>query len=60
VRSLRTNCQKSSALCHQVAAGQPVDIDRLARRYSGAPFRNRARPRVSAWIEPETFYAWNL
>jgi PPOX class probable F420-dependent enzyme len=36
------------------------DIDRLARRYSGAPFRNRARPRVSAWIEPETFYAWNL
>ena len=28
-----------------------ADIDRLALRYTGAPYVDRVRPRVSAWIE---------
>jgi PPOX class probable F420-dependent enzyme len=34
------------------------DIDRLARRYTGQPFRNRNRTRVSAWLEPERWHGW--
>jgi PPOX class probable F420-dependent enzyme len=36
-----------------------VDIDRLARRYTGEPFRNREAPRVSAWLEPSRWYGWS-
>jgi len=35
-----------------------VDIDRLAVRYTGKPFRRRNSRRVSAWIEPERWHAW--
>lgn len=35
-------------------------IDRLAIRYSGHPYQNRAAQRVSAWIEPERWSSWPL
>jgi PPOX class probable F420-dependent enzyme len=35
------------------------DIDRLSRRYGGAPFANRAAKRVSAWIEPVGWHGWD-
>ena len=35
-----------------------ADIDRLALRYTGRPFRTRDAKRVSAWIEPERWHAW--
>jgi PPOX class probable F420-dependent enzyme len=34
------------------------DIDRLALRYTGKPYRKRDRPRFSAWLEPERWHAW--
>jgi PPOX class probable F420-dependent enzyme len=34
------------------------DIDRLALRYTGRPYRNRVRTRFSAWLVPERWYAW--
>lgn len=37
-----------------------ADIDRLARRYTGKPYRARDRRRVSAWIEPERWHAWGF
>jgi PPOX class probable F420-dependent enzyme len=36
-----------------------ADIDRLATRYSGRPYPVRDRRRVSAWIEPDRWYAWD-
>jgi PPOX class probable F420-dependent enzyme len=36
-----------------------ADIDRLAMRYTGKPFRRRHSRRVSAWIEPERWHAWS-
>ncbi len=36
-----------------------VDIDRLARRYTGNPFRNREAHRVSAWLEPVRWHRWS-
>ncbi|HEX5467943.1 MAG TPA: PPOX class F420-dependent oxidoreductase [Gaiellaceae bacterium] len=33
-----------------------VDIDRLSKRYRGAPYRNRERKRVTALIEPERWH----
>ena len=36
-----------------------ADIDRLAIRYTGKPFRGRDSPRVSAWFEPERWHAWS-
>jgi PPOX class probable F420-dependent enzyme len=36
-----------------------ADIDRLALRYTGSPFRTRDRRRVSAWLEPERWHAWD-
>jgi PPOX class probable F420-dependent enzyme len=36
-----------------------ADIDRLARRYTGRPFRTRAARRVSAWLEPDRWHAWS-
>lgn len=35
-----------------------VDIDRLARHYTGKPYYNRDRPRISAWIEIDQWHAW--
>ena len=36
-----------------------ADIDRLARRYTGNPYRRRDRKRVSAWLEPERWHGWS-
>jgi PPOX class probable F420-dependent enzyme len=36
-----------------------VDIDRLARRYTGRPFRSREARRVSAWLVPERWHGWS-
>ncbi len=36
-----------------------ADIDRLARRYTGGPYRNRENRRVSAWLEPERWHGWS-
>jgi PPOX class probable F420-dependent enzyme len=33
-----------------------TDIDRLSMRYRGEPYRNRARKRVTALIEPERWH----
>lgn len=35
-----------------------ADIDRLALRYTGKPFRKRNERRVSAWLRPEAWHAW--
>jgi PPOX class probable F420-dependent enzyme len=37
-----------------------ADIDRLAQRYQGKPYRVRDRKRVSAWVEVERWYGWNI
>jgi PPOX class probable F420-dependent enzyme len=34
------------------------DIDRLARHYTGKPYSNRARPRVSAQVEIDRWHGW--
>jgi PPOX class probable F420-dependent enzyme len=34
------------------------DIDRLAVHYTGKPYRNRERGRVSAWIEVDRWHGW--
>jgi len=34
------------------------DIDRLALRYTGSPFRRRDARRVSAWVRVERWHAW--
>ena len=36
------------------------DIDRLALRYTGNPFRTREDRRISAWMEPDRWHAWPL
>lgn len=36
-----------------------ADIDRLAQRYTGRPYRDRSRKSVSAWIEPDRWYEWD-
>jgi PPOX class probable F420-dependent enzyme len=36
-----------------------ADIDRLAQRYTGRPFRTRDAKRVSAWLEPERWHEWH-
>ena len=33
-------------------------IDRIARHYTGAPYRTRDRKRVNAWIEIDTWHGW--
>jgi PPOX class probable F420-dependent enzyme len=35
-----------------------ADIDRLSRHYTGRPYPNRERPRVSALIEIEHWHGW--
>jgi hypothetical protein len=34
------------------------DIDRLSLHYTGQPFRNRESRRISAWVVPESWHAW--
>jgi PPOX class probable F420-dependent enzyme len=34
------------------------DIDRISRHYTGQPYSDRERGRVSAWIEVESWYGW--
>jgi PPOX class probable F420-dependent enzyme len=36
-----------------------ADIDRLSRHYTGAPYAERGRGRVSALIEVSSWHAWN-
>ncbi|HEY8472019.1 MAG TPA: PPOX class F420-dependent oxidoreductase [Natronosporangium sp.] len=33
-------------------------IDRLARHYTGRPYRDRQRPRVNAWFEITSYHVW--
>ena len=35
-----------------------ADIDALSLRYTGAPFANRGRRRVTALVEIESWYGW--
>ncbi|MDN0196531.1 PPOX class F420-dependent oxidoreductase [Streptomyces sp. S.PNR 29] len=35
-----------------------ADIDRLSRHYTGNPYPDRVRPRVSAWIEVDRWHGW--
>jgi len=35
-----------------------ADIDRLAVHYTGRPYRDRERGRVSAWIEVDRWHGW--
>ena len=35
-----------------------ADIDRLATHYTGRPYRNRERRRISAWIEIDRWHGW--
>lgn len=35
-----------------------ADIDRLSTHYTGKPYRNRERKRVTAWIEVDTWHGW--
>ena len=35
-----------------------ADIDRLSRHYGGGAYPNRARGRVSAWIEIDRWHGW--
>jgi PPOX class probable F420-dependent enzyme len=37
---------------------QLADIDRLSCASTGKPYPNRERPRVSAWIDVDTWHAW--
>ena len=34
------------------------EVDRLAIHYTGKPYRNRERTRVSAWLDIESYHAW--
>ncbi len=35
------------------------DIDRLSRHYTGRPYHNRARPRVSVHVEVDRWHGWS-
>jgi PPOX class probable F420-dependent enzyme len=35
------------------------DIDRLSEHYTGQPYRNRERPRVSARLEIDRWHGWS-
>ena len=35
-----------------------ADIDRLSQHYTGKPYANRERRRVSAWIEVDSWHGW--
>jgi PPOX class probable F420-dependent enzyme len=51
-----------SLLGRVVAINEDVglrDIDRLAVRYTGAPFRTRDRRRYSAWVRVDAWHGWD-
>ena len=35
------------------------DVDRISKHYMGEPYGQRDRGRVSAWIDVESWHAWN-
>ena len=35
-----------------------ADIDRIARHYTGGPYRRRDRGRVSVWIDVDRWHGW--
>ncbi|AWT41562.1 MULTISPECIES: PPOX class F420-dependent oxidoreductase [Streptomyces] len=35
-----------------------ADIDRISRHYTGRPYGNRERARVSAWVEVDRWHGW--
>jgi PPOX class probable F420-dependent enzyme len=35
------------------------DIDRLSQHYTGEPYRNRERPRVSVHVQIERWHGWS-
>jgi PPOX class probable F420-dependent enzyme len=35
------------------------DIDRISRHYTGNPYRNRERPRVSAHVQIDRWHGWS-
>ncbi|MBO0841485.1 MAG: PPOX class F420-dependent oxidoreductase [Sciscionella sp.] len=35
-------------------------VDRIATHYTGRPYRDRSRGRVSAWIDVEQWHAWGF
>lgn len=35
-----------------------ADIDRISTHYTGHPYPDRVRPRVSAWIEIDRWHGW--
>lgn len=37
-----------------------ADIDRLARHYTGERYANRDSPRISAWLDVDTYHRWGL
>lgn len=37
-----------------------TDIDRLARRYTGAEYRTRDSPRTSAWMRVDRWHGWDV
>jgi PPOX class probable F420-dependent enzyme len=36
-----------------------ADIDRISKHYTGQPYAGRDRGRVTAWIEIDSWHAWN-
>lgn len=36
-----------------------IDIDRLAHRYTGAPYMTRDSPRVTAWVRVTSWHGWD-
>jgi PPOX class probable F420-dependent enzyme len=36
-----------------------ADIDRLARRYTGADYETRDSPRVTAWVRIDRWHGWD-
>jgi len=36
------------------------DIDRISRHYTGQPYGDRERRRVSAWIEVDSWHSWAI
>lgn len=36
-----------------------ADIDRLAHRYTGAPYMTRDSPRVTAWVRVDRWHGWD-
>jgi PPOX class probable F420-dependent enzyme len=37
-----------------------TDIDRIARHYTGKPYANRRRPRISAWLDIDAYHVWGF